>query len=145
MFRLNIDEKIKNFEKACRVAGLKITHQRLEIFRGLAGAHDHPSVETIYKRLVKKLPTVSLDTVYRTLNTLENQGMVTRVDTTESQARFEAEMAPHHHIICNKCGKITDFQSSDLDESAILEKVQDWGEVNRMNITLYGLCSNCSR
>lgn len=142
---MSIDEKIKHFEKACRDAGLKITHQRLEIFRELAGSNDHPSVETIYKRLVKKLPTVSLDTVYRTLNTLEKQGMVSRVETAESQARFEAEMSPHHHIICNKCGNITDFQSSDLDESVILEKVQDWGEVNRMNITLYGLCRNCSR
>ena len=141
---MSIDEKIKHFEKACRNAGLKITHQRLEIFRELAGAHDHPSVETIYKRLVKKLPTVSLDTVYRTLNTLEKQGVVSKVDTAESQARFEAEMSPHHHIICNECGKITDFHSSDLDESVIWDKVQDWGEVNRMNITLYGLCKDCS-
>lgn len=142
---MNIDKKIKHFETACREAGLKITHQRLEIFRELAASHDHPSVETIYKRLVDKLPTISLDTVYRTLNTLEKQGVVSRVDTAESQARFEAEMSPHHHIICSECGKITDFQSSDLDESVILEKVQDWGKVSRMNITLYGLCKECSR
>ena len=142
---MNIDEKKLHFEKACRDAGLKITHQRLEIFRELAGSHDHPSVETIYKRLVKKLPTISLDTIYRTLNTLEKQGLVSKVDTAESQARFEAEMSPHHHIICNECGKITDFRSNDLDESVILAKVQEWGEVSRMSITLYGLCRDCSQ
>lgn len=141
---MNIDKKIKHFETACREAGLKITHQRLEIFRELAASKDHPSVETIYKRLAKKLPTISLDTVYRTLNTLEKQGVVSRVDTTESQARFEAEMSPHHHIICNNCGTITDFKSSGLDENVILDKVQDWGKVSRMNITLYGLCNDCS-
>ncbi|MBC8317138.1 MAG: transcriptional repressor, partial [Desulfobulbaceae bacterium] len=63
----SVQGKLRDFEKACRKANLKITHQRLEIFRELAKALDHPSAESLYKRLQKKLPTLSLDTVYRTL------------------------------------------------------------------------------
>jgi len=137
-------DKISHFEKACRDAGLKITHQRLEIFRELASALDHPSAETLYKRLADKLPTVSLDTVYRTLNTLEEHNLVIRVETQESQGRFEAEMSPHHHIICNQCGKITDFECKDVDQDTIACQVRDWGEINRLNITLHGLCRECS-
>ena len=144
MQRANVENKVGHFENACRTAGLKITHQRLEIFRELASSYDHPCAETLYKRLADTLPTVSLDTVYRTLNTLEGHGLVARIDTAESQGRFEAEMSPHHHVICNQCGKITDFEYQDLDESIVSEKVSDWGKINRMNITLYGLCKDCS-
>ena len=144
MQRLGLENKIGHFEKACRSAGLKITHQRLEIFRELAASLDHPSAETLYKRLQATLPTVSLDTVYRTLNTLEDYGLVARIDTAESQGRFEAEMSPHHHVVCNECGKITDFECQDLDESIVSDTVSDWGKIHRMNITLYGLCKDCS-
>ena len=96
----SVSQKLTDFENACRKANLKVTHQRVEIFRKLTEAHDHPSAETLYKRLQKKLPTLSLDTIYRTLATFEKHGLISRVETMKSQARFEAEMGEHHHIIC---------------------------------------------
>ncbi|MEA3546759.1 MAG: Fur family transcriptional regulator, partial [Thermodesulfobacteriota bacterium] len=101
---------MRSFEQACRAAGLKLTHQRLEIFRELAISTDHPSAETLYKRLKKRLPTISLDTIYRTLSTLEEKKLIKRVQTLENQARFEAQMTQHHHLICDKCKQIIDFQ-----------------------------------
>ena len=61
-----IEEQVKEFEVFCRSKGLKATHQRLEIFRELTGREDHPSAEMIYHSLHSKLPTLALDTVYRT-------------------------------------------------------------------------------
>ena len=90
------------FEHACRVAGLRLTHQRLEIYRELALSGDHPSAETLHQRLRKKVPTISLDTVYRTLATFARHGLINKVETTESQAQFEATGIRHHHLICSK-------------------------------------------
>ena len=131
------------FEDACRKADLKVTHQRLEIYRELARAKDHPSAEMLYKRILKRLPTISLDTVYRTLSTLEKHGLITRVQTVESQARFEAKMACHHHAVCTKCGSITDFTWDELDTLTMPSSLSDWGKVTKKNATLEGICSTC--
>ena len=132
------------FEKACRKADLKVTHQRLEIYRELARAKDHPSAEMLYKRIISRLPTISLDTVYRTLSTLEKHSLITRVQTVESQARFEAEMVCHHHAICTHCGKITDFTWDALDDLEVPGEITGWGKVSKRNATLEGVCASCS-
>jgi len=137
-------EKQEVFETACREAGLKLTHQRLEVFRELALSEDHPSVETLFGRLKKKLPTLSMDTVYRTLSTMEKHGLVSRVQTVESQARFEVDMEKHHHAICRQCGEITDFIWSSFDEASLPEEIQTWGDINKKNATIYGLCTKCA-
>jgi Fur family transcriptional regulator, peroxide stress response regulator len=140
----SIHEKLRDFEDACRRANLKITHQRLEIFRELAKAIDHPSAETLYKRLQEKLPTLSLDTVYRTLATFEDNGLISRVETVKSQARFEAEMSEHHHLICSKCGKITDFEWTSFRGVDLPDEISHWGSINKKNVILRGICNQCS-
>ncbi|MDX2481299.1 MAG: Fur family transcriptional regulator [Desulfuromusa sp.] len=138
-----LKDQLKWFENACRSQGLRLTPQRLEIFKELATATDHPSAENLYVRLVKKMPTLSLDTVYRTLGTFVQQGLVNKVETIESQARFEALSAQHHHLICQKCKQIIDFHWPSVDEAALPEEVQTWGEIERKNVTIYGTCQNC--
>lgn len=132
------------FENACRKADLKVTHQRLEIFKELAQAHDHPSAEMLYKRIIERLPTISLDTVYRTLATFEKHGLITRVQTVESQARFEAEINRHHHAVCSKCGEITDFSWESFDDAQVPDELVGWGKVFKRNAVLEGICSKCS-
>jgi len=104
-----LEEQLAAFEQACRDAGLRLTHQRLEIFRELALATDHPGAELLHQRLREKIPTISLDTVYRTLATFASQGLINKVETIESQARFEVSQMQHHHLICRKCKQIMDF------------------------------------
>jgi len=140
----SIHEKLRDFEDACRKENLKITHQRLEIFRELAKALDHPSAETLYKRLQKKLPTLSLDTIYRTLATFEENGLISRLETVKSQARFEAEMSEHHHLICSKCGKITDFEWPSFRGVDLPDEIVHWGSINKKNAILRGICNQCS-
>jgi len=131
------------FEQACRDAGLKLTHQRLEIFRELVLATDHPAAETLYHRLKKHLPTLSLDTIYRTLASLERHGLISRVYTTQSQARFELERRLHHHLICSNCSEIIDFYWESFDQSSLPENLNAWGKVKRKNVTVHGLCRKC--
>ena len=142
--QVKLQKKLENFETACRESGLKVTHQRLEIFRELAAADDHPTAETLYNRLQKVMPTLSLDTVYRTLTTFEEHDLISRVQTTESHARFEAEMEQHHHVICNKCNKITDFHWDVCDTNKLPKHISTWGNIKDKQITLRGICAVCS-
>jgi Fur family transcriptional regulator, peroxide stress response regulator len=136
-------EKLAAFESACRKAGLRLTHQRLEVYRELAIADDHPTAEILYQRLRRNMPTISLDTVYRTLATFESHGLIGKVDTVESQARFEATGIRHHHIICRKCREIMDFQWRQIDDAALPDEISQWGRIDNRNVVVYGVCGSC--
>jgi Fur family peroxide stress response transcriptional regulator len=102
-------ENFEQLQNRCRELGLKLTHQRLEVFRELASTDDHPSADTIYKRVRARVPTISLDTVYRTLWTLEDHALIARVHAFDDRARFDANLTPHQHLICTRCKSVRDF------------------------------------
>jgi Fur family transcriptional regulator, peroxide stress response regulator len=141
--KLFIEERLAAFENACRRRGLRLTPQRLDIFRALVEAADHPTAEQLHQRLLRKMPTLSLDTVYRTLGILIRHGLVIKVETVESQARFEVQEGPHHHLICHICREIIDFDWPLIDAFELPEKVKFWGEINRKSVTIYGVCGKC--
>lgn len=138
-----IQNRLAALEKVCRKAGLRVTHQRREVFRELLQSSDHPTADTLHRRLRHKFPTLSLDTVYRTLATLVSQRLVHRVETIESLTRFEAVTHPHHHLICRGCGQIADFQWPLIDQAALPEELSGWGKIEHKNLVVYGLCANC--
>ncbi len=138
-----LKQQLTSFEAACRQAGLRLTPQRIEIFRELAKSTDHPSAETLHLRLSEKMPTLSLDTVYRTLGTFAGHGLVNKVETIESQARFEAAHVLHHHLVCEKCKQIMDFQWQYIDQATLPEIANSWGRVERKSVVAYGTCSSC--
>ena len=137
------DAKCAAFQNACREAGLRLTHQRLEIYYELADTPDHPTAETIYQRIRKKIPTISLDTIYRTLATFAHHGLISKIETAESQARFEVKLMRHHHVICRRCNRITDFQWESLDDVNLPAEIDRWGRVENRNVIVYGICSEC--
>lgn len=141
--RHDCEEMIERFIQVCRDAGLKVTHQRIEIYRELLSSSDHPSAELLHKRLAEKMPTVSLDTVYRTMATLEQYGLVSRIQTAGSLARFEAVTTPHHHLICEKCNQVVDFQWPEFDSAALTPMVEQWGRVSSKNVVMCGICAKC--
>ena len=138
-----VNQQLSAFEAACRKSGLRLTPQRIEIFRELANAVDHPSAEALHLRLIKKMPTLSLDTVYRTLATFVGHGLVNKVETVESQARFEAADVIHHHLVCERCKQIMDFEWPRIDEAELPEGVRGWGRVDRKSVVVYGICNQC--
>ena len=139
----SLKEQLNDFEDACRKAGLRLTPQRLQIFRELAQAVDHPTAETLHKRLLKGMTTLSLDTVYRTLGTFARCGLIHKVETVESQARFGVARILHHHLICRQCQEIIDFHWRSIDEAPLPEELHAWGRVERRNVVAYGVCQKC--
>lgn len=90
------------------------------------------------------MPSLSLDTVYRTLGKLAEHGLIQRVETVESQARFEVP-GKHHHLICGVCKEIMDFTWPEMDARELPPEALSWGEVRRRNVVAYGVCRKCSR
>lgn len=135
----------ESFRDLCRRNGLKATHQRSVIYGALVATREHPDVETLYGRVRRQIPSVSLDTVYRTLRLLEQKGAVCRVAFVGDRMRYDADTRRHHHFVCNDCGKVMDFASAALDRVPPPPAMPDLGRIESMHIELRGLCSACQR
>ncbi|MFO7975297.1 MAG: Fur family transcriptional regulator [Candidatus Hydrogenedentota bacterium] len=140
-----LDAKVAAFRKRCRDAGLRLTPQRQEVYRELVQASDHPSAEMVHKRVTRRLPTMTLDTVYRTLGTLEEIGLAERVSVVRNTARFDGNMEPHHHFICRDCGEIVDVHSDRLDQLGIERDLPKGFQLHSWQVELRGLCPKCAR
>jgi Fur family peroxide stress response transcriptional regulator len=136
-------KRVAAFQAMCRSHGVKATHQRMEILRELAGTEDHPDVETIYERVRRRIPAISLDTVYRTLRMLEEKGVISRVGSIKDRTRFDANAERHHHFVCAQCGMIGDFTSEVLDRFPVPREVVGMGSVDGVYVELRGRCRKC--
>lgn len=116
-----ITSDLNELEERCAQAGLKMTGQRKLILKVLAEAGDHPSVETLYERAKEIDPSVSMATVYRTVNLLDELGLIVRHEFKESFARFEVNAEHHHHLIDLETGEVIEFQNGELE--ALKERI----------------------
>ena len=138
-----LEQRLKHFETVCRGAGIKLTHQRLEIFREVAQTGDHPDADQVFQRVRKRISTVSLDTVYRTLWMLNDLGLVTTLGSSRERTRFDANLNSHHHFVCGLCGYTRDFYSTELDKITLPDSVDSLGEIEATHVEVRGICQNC--
>ncbi|MGB6063491.1 MAG: transcriptional repressor [Desulfomonilaceae bacterium] len=122
---------------------MKVTPQRLEIFREVMRAHDHPSAEDIYSRIKDRLPSISLDTVYRNFAAFESYGLIGRVQIVD-KIQFDPNRKLHHHLFCTVCKGLTDFYWVDFDELAPPLDVSEWGHPETKHVQITGICSKCA-
>lgn len=139
-----VDQRMKRFETVCRDEGIKLTHQRIEIFREVAQAGDHPDAELVFQRVRGRMPTVSLDTVYRTLWLLNDLGLVETLGSSRERTRFDANLKKHHHFVCVKCGFTRDFYSNDFDNIKIPDSIRALGEIEATQVVIRGICRECA-
>ncbi|MCF6287418.1 MAG: transcriptional repressor [Candidatus Hydrogenedentes bacterium] len=139
----HIETQVAFFADECRRANMRVTPQRLEIFRELLKSSDHPAAETLYRRVRTRQPTLSRDTLYRTLATLECTGLVSRVGSATGTARFEANMTPHDHFLCVGCGEIADLPSPDRTEMTEKIELPPGYQLQTIQVESRGLCANC--
>lgn len=138
-----LEERMAHFESVCRREQIKLTHQRIEVFREIAQTGDHPDAEQVFKRVRKRLPTVSLDTVYRTLWLLSDLGLVTTLGSSRERTRFDANLESHHHFVCAKCGLTRDFYSAELDNIKLPDSIDSLGEIEATHVEVRGICRQC--
>lgn len=143
MDQVRIDARVANFQAVCRKHRIKATHQRVEIMRDVASTDEHPDAESVYRRVRRRIPALSLDTVYRTLRLLEDHGVISRVGSMKDRARFDANTDRHHHFVCTRCGLVRDFYSPAFDRFAPPAEVRKMGSVEAVYVELRGLCRTC--
>ena len=122
--------------------GLKLTPQRLGILKFLENNKNHPSAEDIYNALKDQFPSMSLATVYNTLDVLVEKGIVKELIIESSKRRFDPYVYPHAHFICKKCKKIIDVNME--KNLSIPEELKDM-EIVDINLTFYGYCKDCQK
>jgi len=140
----DIQQRMARFNKACRKSGAKITHQRMEIFREVAQTGDHPDAERVFQGVRERMPTVSLDTVYRTLWWLKELGLITTMGPPRERTRFDANLSRHHHFVCVRCGLTQDFYSDQFDKLKLPEAVRTIGHVETTQVEVKGVCLECA-
>jgi Fur family peroxide stress response transcriptional regulator len=130
------------FKKKCIENRLKITPQRSAVYQELLMTDDHPNAEAVYRRVKKSFPHISLDTVSRTLLTLNRIGIADVLPGSGEPKRFDAEIGPHHHFRCLQCNRLIDIYD-DIKELRIPEELTKKHAVTRIRVLYEGICSNC--
>ena len=142
---VEVQRRVEAMIAALRGGGLRLTHQRLEVLREVAGSAEHPNVESVYEAVRLRVPTISLDTVYRTLATLADLRLITRVAALPGPTRYDANVGHHHHFVCTRCGLIRDVVNERPDGVTVPESVTTLGTVAAIEIQFRGICSDCAK
>ena len=139
------EDSITFFKNKCKEHNLKITPQRIFIYKELIKSKNHPSADTVFKALKKKFQNISFDTVNRTLLTFNNIGLVELVEGHGSPRRFDSNLNNHHHMSCIKCGKIIDFTHEEFDNLKIPQTIIKEFKVVQKRVILNGICLDCNK
>jgi len=135
--------KLDAFRENCHKAGLKVTPQRMAIYEVLVANNDHPTAETVYRRVKESHPNISLDTVNRTLGTLRAMGAAFAVEGTGEARRYDGNLEDHQHFRCNKGKRIVDLHGEFLNNIEIPASLARF-TVLRKTAYFEGLCDQCN-
>jgi Fe2+ or Zn2+ uptake regulation protein len=144
-------DRVEKMLAGVRKAGLKLTPQRMAIVKELASDETHPTAQEIFERLRPGLPTMSFATVYNTLDALSSAGLCAALSLSPGSGRFDPNMTPHHHVVCDVCGSVRDVPSggahgaSDPSVAKAVGHVLPGFEVRSVERIFRGVCASCAK
>ena len=133
----------KKITRIFKENGLKTTPQRIEIYKTLINADNHPSAEDIYSAVKKRFPNISFDTVYRTLSLFVKYRIIKKVSFMPNKMLYDKNTSHHHHFVCIKCHKIVDFTWEEIDKIPLPKNIQSLGNIEDRYIEIRGICKEC--
>jgi Fe2+ or Zn2+ uptake regulation protein len=129
-------------QTALRDRGMRVTSQRVIVHRALQELDRHVTADELLDAVSERLPSVSLPTIYATLELLEELGMVRRVQRAGTTL-FDPRIDSHHHLICTVCGSIEDLDS-DLETKPLQRAAGTHGFApERIEAVVHGRCARC--
>ena len=134
---------MENIETIFKEKHLNLTKPRIEIYNFIKTHPIHPTAETVYRAVQKKLPNVSFATVYNVLNKFIELGLVKEFNIGK-ETRFDGNTVPHIHFVCLKCGKVEDADFSGYDKIAEAAQKRGW-DVKEFSLFIYGICPQCKK
>jgi Fe2+ or Zn2+ uptake regulation protein len=139
-----MDAKTRDrIETHLREAELKLTPQRFAVLDYLVNNDVHPTAEQISADLNRRFPRASRATIYNTLNALREAGLVQEIYLDDAVARYEANLAPHHHFVCRACGRLEDVAAEAVGALPSCELGAGY-RVEAFEVVLRGVCAACA-
>ncbi len=138
------DHRVQYFIDACRQHQLKITPQRMAIYRALVDSDQHPTADMMFQAVRNEYPRISFDTVNRTLLTFAAIGLVDMVEVFGGPKRFDPNIDDHHHLHCVGCGRILDFELKNYADLDVPAEIARRFKVISKRVVLKGLCETCA-
>ncbi|MCD4670512.1 MAG: transcriptional repressor [Actinomycetia bacterium] len=122
-----------------------MTKQRKVILEEIKKSKAHPAADEIYDLVKKKIPGISLGTVYRNLDILSGEGLVRKLELAHTQRRYDGNMKNHYHVLCTKCGRIDDLIARGADDIEELLGVRSHYRITGHRLKFFGLCPDCKK
>jgi len=138
-----MNKKMGAFQARCREAGLKVTPQRVAVYKVLLETKEHPSAEVVFQKVREIFHSISLDTVNRTLHTLSEIGVAFVVEGSGDAKRLDGNLENHQHFKCVKCKRIVDFHHKPFNNVPIPKNISKKFTVLRKTIYFEGICDLC--
>lgn len=136
--------RLQELVAGLQAAGFRLTPQRIAICRALAENSSHPTARILFKTLRKQYPGISLATIYKTVNTLREIGLIDTVGHANDGAQhFEANPEPHLNLICLRCHRIVDFWDVPVSRWQKQAEIVSGFQLTGARLAFYGLCPNC--
>lgn len=148
MENMEYDALLERFKRILKTSGLKYTKQRESLLRLLYNSEKHCTPDEFYEALktVESDKNIGIATIYRTLNLLEEAGMVTSISLGAAGKKFELANKPHHdHMICKVCNKIIEFQDDAIEQKQLKIAKEHGFKLASHLMQLYGTCKDCQK
>lgn len=137
--------RIEKYVDILRKNDIRMTSQRYAILEYLAVEGKHPTANEIYEDLKDEFPNMSVATVYNNLNFFTEAGIVKELPFGDGSSRFDLTDTQHYHAVCNRCGKVVDFNYSGLEEvEKAAESITNF-KVDGHRFKITGLCEDCQK
>lgn len=120
-----------------------MTRQRQVLLEELRALHAHPTADELFQRVRRRLPSISLGTVYRNLDLLCRGGLARRLESGAGPARYDGDLRPHYHLRCGGCGRLADIDAALVRPPAFPGEGPGGFEITGFDLALTGRCPAC--
>jgi Fe2+ or Zn2+ uptake regulation protein len=133
----------EEFRELARKCGLAVTHQRQVVYEAVIASHGHHSPEKIYAVVRRRIPSISLATVYNNLRLFVERGLLREVTPHASTLRVDGNLKPHHHLVCSRCKTVQDIEGDFLNMKLISRQLPAGFDLTQPLVEVFGLCRGC--
>jgi len=135
----------EQFRELAWKRGLAATHQRQVVYEAVVASHGHRSPEQIYAAVRKRIPHVSLATVYNNLRLFVEHGLLREVTPHSPTLRVDGNLKPHHHLVCSRCKEVQDIEGDFIDFKRLSPYVPKGFDLTQPVVEVFGLCRRCRK
>ena len=133
----------EQFRQLAGKCGVAVTHQRQVVYEAVIASHGHYSPEQIYEAVRKKIPSISLATVYNNLRLFVERGLLREVSPHSSTLRVDGNLKAHHHLVCSRCKSVQDIEGDFFDLKRISRQIPSGFDLSQPVVEVFGLCREC--